>query len=994
MATKPSNVVLNFKMDGQVQYAETLKQINQVMNTAAKEYKNHIAAMGNDASATDKLRAEKKKLEIQMEGAQKRTKMLRAEYEAMGKDTNATTDQLTAMYGKLLDSERAETSLQKSLERVNAGLSDQAQDARDAKDRLDGLKGEAKLLDAEQKNLTSSFKLQTAELGKNATETEKAELAQKQFDAQMGLTERAVQNLEQQLNATKTAYGENSVEVMQLETKLNEAKTTVKQFSDSLENIESGGDSAADGMENLGKKIDANTLMEGAEALQAVSDKLLEIGTAAFDSALSFADAQIDMQSNLGLTNDEAVELAGVMEDVYKRGVVESVEEATEAVKATYAAFGYLNALELSDLTDQIVTLAKRTGTDVVENVNAASKMMGAFKITEEEAFDLMAAGFQNGLNSSGDFLDTLNEYSPHFAAAGFSANEMLQIIENGMLNGSMNTDKAADAVKELQIRMGDGSFEKIMGSFSGETQGMFEQWKNGQATVSDVATSISGDLAKMTPTEQQAALSILSSQFEDLGVDGAAALFNVGDSFDVVNGKMDEMAQKTPSEEFQASLRDLQTELLPLGQKLVEIAQDVLPKVIEAVGKLKEWFDNMAEPMKTFITALGGVSAVVVVLSPVIATVVAGFIAFGSTMGIVLAAVAGVILVIAGIITAIKNWGAISDWLKEKFASFGIDLDSVFQSVKAVIESVVQAVSDFVMNVWGQMVAWWNENNELIRATIDTVWGYISEKVQNILNVIVPAIQAAWDTIKMVTQTVWELIKGVIQIALDVVLGVVKTAMQIINGNWTGAWNTIKGTVSSVWETIKSTVANAFSAISSNIGNVMSGISTTVTNAWNTIKSGISNAINGAKDAVSSAIGTIKSIMNFSWSLPNLKLPKFSVTGSFSLNPPSVPHLSVDWRAKGGIFTQPTIFGAANGRLQGIGEAGPEAALPLNAETLGAIGKGIAENMQGGGGGGTVIVPVYLDGKQIARVTAPYMDRELHTISRERDFGKGRKFM
>ena len=85
MAEKASNVVLNFKMDGQVQYAETLKQINQVMNTAAKEYKNHIAAMGNDASATDKLRAEKKKLEIQMDGAQKRTKMLRAEYEAMAK---------------------------------------------------------------------------------------------------------------------------------------------------------------------------------------------------------------------------------------------------------------------------------------------------------------------------------------------------------------------------------------------------------------------------------------------------------------------------------------------------------------------------------------------------------------------------------------------------------------------------------------------------------------------------------------------------------------------------------------------------------------------------------------------------------------------------------------------------------------------------------------------------------------------------------------------
>ena len=68
--SKERNVVLHFKMDGQVQYANTLKQINMVMNNAAKEYKNHIAAMGQDATMTDKLLAEKKKLEIQMEAAQ------------------------------------------------------------------------------------------------------------------------------------------------------------------------------------------------------------------------------------------------------------------------------------------------------------------------------------------------------------------------------------------------------------------------------------------------------------------------------------------------------------------------------------------------------------------------------------------------------------------------------------------------------------------------------------------------------------------------------------------------------------------------------------------------------------------------------------------------------------------------------------------------------------------------------------------------------------
>lgn len=1122
MAEKASNVVLNFKMDGQVQYAETLKQINQVMNTAAKEYKNHIAAMGNDASATDKLRAEKKKLEIQMEGAQKRTKMLRTEYEAMTKDTNATTDQLTAMYGKLLDSERAETSLQQSLEKVNTGLSDQAQESRDAKDKLNELKDQSKLLDAEQKNLTSSFKLQNAELGENATEAEKTELAQKQLDAQMGLTEKAVENLEEQLQQTKTIYGENSVEVMNLETKLNEAKTTIKKFGDSLSDVEDGGNDAAEGMENLGKKIDANTLMEGAEALQAVSDKLIEIGTSAFGTEMAFQDAQVELMAALGLTIDEAAELTGVVQELYQKGVVDSVQEATEAVKATYAAFGYLNAVELEDLTDKVVILAKRTGTDVVENVNAASKMMGAFKITEEEAFDLMAAGFQDGLNSSGDFLDTLNEYSPHFAAAGFSANEMLQIIENGMLNGSMNTDKAADAVKELQIRMGDGSFEEIMGSFSGETQGMFEQWKNGQATVSDVATSISGDLAKMTPTEQQAALSILSSQFEDLGVDGAAALFNVGDSFDAVNGKMDEMAQKTPSEEFEASLRDLQIELIPLGQKLIEIAQDVLPKVIDAVGKLKDWFDNLAEPVKTYIKTFGGISAVIVVLSPIIAAIAAAFMAFGSTLAIVIGAIIAVTGIISGVMAVFKNWGSITEWLKEKFGIFSEWISELFanlgdwlsekfkemsaaisetwdaitayfsgvwesittaateawttftdwisgiwqsvvdkateiwtgvvnvftfiwllikevfnigwlaistplilaweaisllaeaiwtpiaefftgiwESIKETFTSAWQAIMDFVTPIWDNFMTGATMIFTAISDFFTTIWTAISTTFETIISAIVTFVSEKFDALKngveiifnavsSVVSTVWNSIKDTISGIVEAISAVVSDVFNSVKSTVSDIFNSISSTVSSVWESIKSSVSSAVNSISSTVSNVFNGVKNTVSGIWDGIKTKITGAIDGAKTAVSNAISAIKNVMNFSWSLPKLKMPTFSVTGSFSLNPPSVPHLSVAWNAKGGIFTEPTIFGASNGKLQGIGEAGPEAALPLNAETLGAIGKGIAANMQGVGG--TVVVPVYLDGKEIARVTTKHVDRNMQSNARDLSFGTGRK--
>ena len=125
MSKKESDVVLNFKMDGQVQYAQTIKEINQVMNTAASEYKNQISAMGNDATATEKLTAAKKKLEIQLEGAEKRSQMLREEYEQSVKETGAYSEQSKKLYKQLQDSETGENKLRNSLEQTNNALKEQ-----------------------------------------------------------------------------------------------------------------------------------------------------------------------------------------------------------------------------------------------------------------------------------------------------------------------------------------------------------------------------------------------------------------------------------------------------------------------------------------------------------------------------------------------------------------------------------------------------------------------------------------------------------------------------------------------------------------------------------------------------------------------------------------------------------------------------------------------------------------------------------------------------
>lgn len=904
MADRERDVVLNFKMDGQVQYANTLKQINAVMNTAAREYKNHIAAMGQDASMTDKLRAEKKKLEIQMEGAQKRTQLLRAEYEAMAADTNTTTEQLTKMYSKLLDAELAETSLQKSLERVTEGLSEQAIEARDAQGELSKLKDESKLLEAEQKNLVSSFKLQQAQLSENASEAEKAELAQKQLAAQMELTERTVSNLEKQLEQAKKVYGENSVEVMQLEAKLNGAKSTIAEFTKKLDTIDSSSEKASDGMEELGKKMDLNNLMEATELLQGVSDALLGVGKAAMTSSLSFGDSQTNLQANLGLTAEEAEKLNGVVEEVFKHGVVGSVEEATQAVTLVKQSFGDLDNTQLEKLTNNITTIAKRTGTDVKENVVAAQQMMTAFGITGEEATDLIAAGFENGLNRSDDFLATLNEYSPHFQNAGYSANQMLQILNNGMKNGSFTTDLAADAIKELQILLGDGSLEEPMKSFSKDTQSTFQKWKDGKATVADVATSISADLNKMTPNKQQEALSLLATQFEDLGIDGAAALFSVGDAFTDVNGKADEMAKKSPGEKWESSLRELQTSFMPIGQTLI----DTITPVIDGLAEMGEWFEKLPGPAQTFITVFGGLIGVAVILAPIIIGLVVAIGALEIALLPIIGIVVGVAAVIAGIILVIQNWGAITDWLGDKWNQFTSWLS----------EGTSKLASDFV-----------NWFNEMKQGAIDK-FNELKESAGN--------------------------------------------SIQNFKNDAVNKANELKTDFINKANELKDAAVEKFNSLKDKAGDTMQQA-----------KDKILSPIQSAKEKIGEIIEEIKgffSRLKLKIPTPSMpKLPHFSLeTSSKTIMGKEITYptgFNVDWRARGAIFTEPTIFGMYNGRWQGAGDAGPEAAIPLTAETLGAIGKGIAATMSGTGE--NIEVHVYLDVDEVNTKLAPGMSKKLN---------------
>lgn len=165
-------------------------------------------------------------------------------------------------------------------------------------------------------------------------------------------------------------------------------------------------------------------------------------------------------------------------------------------------------------------------------------------------------------------------------------------------------------------------------------------------------------------------------------------------------------------------------------------------------------------------------------------------------------------------------------------------------------------------------------------------------------------------------------------------------------------------------WDSVKAWANELWTSVSTDFNNIATSVKTAMDNAWQWVKDGVQK---------------LKEAFNFSWSLPKIKLPHFSISGKFSLNPPSIPKFGVEWYRKGGILTKPTAFGMNGNNLMVGGEAGKEAVLPLNEKNLAMIGAGIAKAL-----GGQQQTPqktgdivINIDGSEFMRVINPHFESQ-----------------
>lgn len=852
--------------------------------------------------------------------------------------------------------------LQKALKNVNKAATDASQELRQIDKALKFDTGNVTLLTQKQEVLqkqvsTTKEKLETLRQAQSQVEQQfkNGDIGADQYRAfqrEVEVTQNVLKGYEGKLANVNQALNENGSATQNNKNQLKELQNEQSQLASEMVKVTSSFKLQESALGSNASEAERNALAQkkiGAQS-EIVSKQIsnleqqLEITKKEFGENSTQANR---MEAELNQAKTAFNHLNDEMKGT--KSAADSTQESLSEISRNLRAELLQQFSEkLSAISEKLVEVGK-------EALEAAAQMQ-ASNAQFTTVFGDMETQAREALNAIGQEMDIV----PERLQGSFT--QMASFAKTSGLDTAQALDLTSRATRAAAdgAAFYDKSIESVSESLQSFLKGNF---------ANDAALGISAT----ETTRNAAANKLYGKSFKDLSeAQKQLTLLQMVEDGNKLSGALGQAARESDGlENVMGNLKQAGTNALSaIGQPLLEMMIPVFQTLATIVKGVAELFNSLPDPVKDFIVILGVALTIVGALAPIFLTLQAVFM---SSFGAMIAAALPIIGIISGVVVAIAAIVAIVKYLWETNEGFRDAVTTVWNAILEVINAVVSEISNFVMSIFGTVVAWWTENQELIRASAETVWNAIYTVISTILEILGPLIQTGWDNIQLVITTAWEIIKTVVETAINVVLGIIQAVMQIINGDWSGAWETIKGVFSTVWQAIQSIVQTIFSAIQSYISNVLNGISGTVSNIWNGIKDTVSNvlngisgtvssvwegikstisgAINGARDAVSSAIEAIKGLFNFSISWPHIPLPHFYVSGS--ANPldwlsQGVPSIGIEWYAKGGIMTKPTIFGMNGNNIMVGGEAGNEAVLPLNDKTLGAIGRGIAQTMGG----------------------------------------------
>lgn len=668
--------------------------------------------------------------------------------------------------------------------------------------------------------------------------------------------------------------------------------------------------------------------------------------------ALGGASADMDGLRNLALqlgadTVFSATESAQAMVELAKGGLTEAqIKGGALAASMDLAAAGQLN---LADAAATTVQMMGSFGLGAGDATRIANALAGAANASSADVSDLTQAMSQCSAQASlaGWSLEDTAAALALFADHGVKGSDAGTSLKTMLQRLAAPTDQAAEAIAAygLNIRDSNGKMKDISG----------------------IADELTGKLGGLSDAERDAALQTI---FGSDASRAAAILMQSGSEglAKYIAATNDATAAETMANaqkgELSWALENMGGAVESASIAFGTALAPAITAVAGVIGDVAEAFASLPAGVQTGIAVVLALVAALGPLLMVIGSVVAalpaiseGFAVLGGALAIPLAPAAAVVAAIAAIAAAIYAAWTTSETFRAAVMA-GVDaISSKVQEICAFLAPYVQAFVDQIVST--------------VQVAMDTLGPIIGAALTVIVDIVVPILTALMDSvgvffanilatatnimqaISMVISGAWTLIQGIFQTVLGVILAVTTGDFTMLQQGVSNILNGLTSIVSGILQGIASMFTGAWNNIKITVTGVCNAVSGAVSGAFNGIKSVIDSTMNGAKSTVSGALGAISGFFaGLHLQFPHINLPHFSISGDFSLVPPSVPSISVSWYRTGAI--------AMGASVVGIGEAGPEAVVPLSGREMDpyadAVARRLAARGSGAGAGGTTV--------------------------------------
>jgi len=749
------------------------------------------------------------------------------------------------------------------------------------------------------------------------------------------------------------------------------------------------------------KTVDA-TEDEFAGLKQGIRDMSKEIPVSAIEIA--------KVAENAGQLGIEKENILGFTRTMVDLGVATNMtaDEASMAL-AQFANATNMPQENFDRLGSTIVALGNNTATTESQIVNMAGYLAGSATqagMSQAQIMSVSAAMSSMGISAE---------------RGGGSMSRVITEMTNSVANGGKGLEQFASVAGV--------SASEFSTAFEQDAGGALEMFISGLGKMQGEGENINPILDEMGFSGLQVS-EVLKTMASGSGTLTDALKIGT-DAWNENTALQTEAEQKyaTVSSQLTIMWNKIKDIALTLGDAFLPILMDVIDMItpwIEKIAELATWFGELDPSIHRVVAIITGLIIVIGPLLVVFGTIIGFLPAIVAGFGILVTAIgaitAPVWIVIAAIAALIaigvalwanwdevvafvgKSWDFIRAKAVEVFAFVATYITTKFTEIKNIFNTVLSFIVTYVTSKFQSITDSIRNHMDAARGLIASIWNTISTYLKTTISNIVTEVRTrfnnmkdnvstALNNIKNTASNIWNNVKNTITNAVSSAVDTARTRFDNFKNNVSTIFNNMKNTASNIFNGIKSAITNAvsgtvdiaksrFDNMKNNLSNAFNSIKNTTYNIWNNVKTAITSPIESAKNTVSRLVDTIKGFFTgMKLSIPKIsmpKLPKFSLSGKFSLNPPSVPKIAVNWNALGGIFSKPTIFNTANAGMQGVGEAGAEAIIPLTKSVLSTIGDKIFSNMSALPTGGKPItventfnfnVAGNMDGRQMKKI-------------------------